>query len=81
MTSKFQYGRLYFLSIAKNAVLTLKEQEFQLLVKYLIKVLFRGESSGDVKISKWPTLLPVLSKKGRFDHNGVGISTFGEISY
>ena len=50
-------------------------------MKYLFKLLFRGKSSGDVKISKWPTLLSVLSKKGRFDHEGVGISTFGEISY
>ena len=64
-----------------KAVLTIKEWEFQLLVKYVIKLLFRGESSGDVKISKWPTLLPILSQKGRFDHKGVGISTFGEISY
>ena len=66
--SKFQNGRLYFLSIAKNAVLTIEEEEFQLLVKYLNKLLFRGESSGDVKISKWPTLLPVLSEKDSFDH-------------
>ena len=64
-----------------KTVFTIKECEFQLLLKYLIRLLFRDESFGDIKISKWPTLLPVYSKKCRFDHKGVGISTFGEISY
>ena len=50
-------------------------------LKYLIKLLFGGESSGDVKISKWPTWLPVFRKIGRFHPKGVGISTFAQISY
>ena len=45
-----------------------------------MKIVFEADLSGNVKISKWPTLLPVLSQKGRFDHKRVGISTFAEIS-
>ena len=36
------------------------------MVKYLIKLLFRGESTGEVKISKWPTLLSVFGKNGKW---------------
>ena len=68
------------LAMEIKAVFTIKEYEFQLLLKYLIRLLFRDESFGDIKISKWPTLLSVYSKKCRFYHKGVGISTFAKIS-